>query len=190
MNRNKILITILSLIGVMFVALLLLLTREPQIIGLSQQTTTKQQAAETQVELVRAILLPEIVETTTNQTITIKLTYQNLKSPLQASDLLLSFNNDLLEFVEVSSLHSAFINPRALITDEGYLILSFVENKTQTEPVAEELIMADIIFRTKATGKVTLSPIINRTANSSMAIVKDSTDNQLTSVNSVSIQIK
>ena len=190
MNRNKILITILSLIGVMFVALLLLLTREPQIIGLSQQTTTKQQAAETQAELVRAILLPEIIETTANQTITVKLSYQNLKSPLQASDLLLSFNSDLLEFVEVSSLHPAFINPRALITDQGYLILSFVENKTQTEPVAEELIMADLIFRTKTAGKVTLSPIINKTANSSMAIVKGSTDNQLTSVNSVSIQIK
>ena len=190
MKRNSFLIVILSLIGLMFTALLFLLTQKPQLLGLNKGTSTKKESAQVQAELVRAVLLPEIIEVSANQTFIVKLSYQNLKSALQASDLLLNFDTDLLEFVSVTSLNPAFINPRALVSDQGYLVLSFVEKDVQTEPVAEELMMADLTFRAVSSGKATIEPILNSEANSSMVIVKGLTDNQLTNINSVSVVIK
>lgn len=191
MDRNKILITILAMVGLVFVGLILLLTQQSQTKVLNQVTNLQEAPTPPPPDAVYGLLQPEIINTTINQPFTIKLTFTNLKRPLQGADLILNYDPEVLEFTQIQNLNVKFLNTRALFDQEtNNLILSFVEKADQLEPVASELLMVELTFTAKRAGQATLTPLLNDQANSSMVLVKDSSLNKLVSVNPVKINVQ
>jgi len=191
MNRNKILITILALIGLLFVGLIFQLTNKNQFSYFNPTTDSQIQATQIPIDGVYALLEPETVNTTINTPFVVKLNYTNLKRPLQGADLILEYDPEVLEFVKAENTNVKFLNPRALNDKEtNRIIISFVEKADQQEPAEQELIMTNLVFTAKVKGQTTLSPVLNQDNDSSMVIIKGSTSNKLVSINPVIITIK
>lgn len=191
MDRNKILITILAIVGLIFVGLILLLTQQSQTKVLNQVTNLQEAPTPLPPDAVYGLLQPEIINATLNQPFTIKLTFTNLKRPLQGADLILNYDPEILEFVQTQNLSVKFLNTRALYDEEtNNLIVSFVEKADQQEPTSSELLMVELNFVAKKIGQVVLTPLLNDQANSSMAIIKGSSVNKLVSINPVKINIQ
>lgn len=191
MNRNKILITILALIGLLFVGLIFQLTNKNQFSYFNPTTDSQIQATQIPMDGVYALLEPETVNTTINTPFVVKLNYTNLKRPLQGADLILEYDPEVLEFVKAENTNVKFLNPRALNDKEtNRIIISFVEKADQQEPAEQELIMTNLVFTAKVKGQTTLSPVLNQDNDSSMVIIKGSTSNKLVSINPVIITIK
>ena len=190
-DRNKILITVLAIIGLLFVGLVFQLTNKNQFTGLNQMTDQQPQVTQIPPDGVYALLKPETVKAFVNQPFTIKLNFNNIKRPLQGSDLILEYDPEILEFMRIENTNAKFLNARVLFDKEtNRLIISFVEKADQQEPVDIELNMADLIFTAKVKGQTVVTPVLNQENDSSMAIIKGSPNNKLVSVNPVTITIK
>lgn len=189
MNRNKILITVLALMGLLFVGLLVVLVNAPQTRLNQISRPVGSLGQPTVAELVNLQLEPTAVTVGAGQTFTVKLNFQNLSAPISAADVLLRYNPELVEFVSVNNLNSQYLNPRAL-TENDQIILAFV-NQTEIASLAgDSLFMAELVFRALKTGQTLLAPVFNETATSSMVLIEGNQQNQLTNANTVTIAIQ
>jgi hypothetical protein len=188
-NKNKVLITILSLIGLMFTALLFTLTTKPNLDNANiNQTTVQSPVDKTSPEqLVEANLYPFQIETLVGQEFAINLDWKNLTEPIVSADLILEFDPKLIEFVSVTEVNSNYLNPRTL-NQNGRLILSFIQ-KQPSKNNAKTITMAKLNFKALSKGNALIVPVINNKANSSM-VIGASDENLLSSINQVQITIE
>ena len=138
---------------------------------------------------IQGILDPQQVAATSGANIRLTYSLHNLKEPVVAADLLLTYDPSKLEFVTVEGLNPNFSNPRQL-DENGRIVLSFVEKLGVTQPKQESIILAELVFRSQQPGTTTISPILNQEAASSMVLTSNSNDNQLSSLNKVQIVIQ
>ena len=188
-NKNKVLITILSLMGLMFTALLFILTTKPNLDNANiNQTTVQSPVDKTSPEqLVEANLYPFQIETLVGQEFAINLDWKNLTEPIVSADLILEFDPKLIEFVSVTEVNSNYLNPRTL-NQNGRLILSFIQ-KQPSKNNAKTITMAKLNFKALSKGNALIVPVINNKANSSM-VIGASDENLLSSINQVQITIE
>jgi hypothetical protein len=191
MNRKKILLPTLVVVCLVFVVLLFQLTKAPSVEKNKQPNQTVRPTAIPTEQVggsVTAVL--ESNEERINQggLWRVQLTYSNLNANLQAADLILEYNPELVQFVGFENLNPNFFNPRALATDNR-LILSFAEK--QEPPVfASEIIMGEIVFRALAKGQASLTPQFSSEADSSYVSLVGSLENQLAPPVAVNIIIE
>jgi len=188
MKRNKILTTILALITLGFVGLMALLINNPE--GKSVNQTVKQENMANKsmaTALVNLRLDPFEIKTQVGQTFTVLLVFENLKQPISAADLILDYDPQSLSYVNTVNLSQDYLNPRN-INENGRLVVSFVENAATS--ASSSLQLAQLNFSALQPGVTKIIPVINKGPKSSMVIVSGNNDNQLTSVNEVTINIK
>jgi hypothetical protein len=191
--RTKILTTTLILVCLGFVVLLFTLThqstvsRRPtnQVVRSVPNSPTQNFEHSSQIE---AVLFPSQIEATQGSTIAIELAFNNLISPIQAADIILNYDPQMLDYVGITELNPNYFNPRALEKDEE-LIFSFVE-KQATSSAQSNLDMVVLNFRAKTAGKTKLIPVFKDTGRSSKLITIDNTNNQLQKTNQVEILIR
>lgn len=191
MKRRQILLTVLIIVSLLFAGLLWqLITVSPNLVR-NQIAVFKNTPTPEPLDAVVLLLQPEKINTVINQPVVIKLTYTRLKRPLQGADLILTYDPNELEFRQVQNLHSQFLNTRALVDPtSNRLIVSFLEKQNQPELTETNLVMAELLFVAKKSGQTTLTPVLNSSPNSSLAIIKGNTHNKLISINPVIINVQ
>jgi len=189
MNRNNILLTVLTILSLAFIGLLAILLNRPESFFLQQATQDQRVAQIAKPQLVNLSLVPAEVVTTVGETVIVSINFENLTSGIEATDLVLNYDPEQLEFVSLNALNPSFTNPRAL-AEENRLVLSFISaSDSATINSAKAVAMGELVFRAKKAGRSRLVPDLSNTGKGSLLIGSSSNDNQLTSGNSVEVTI-
>jgi len=191
MNRNKILLTVLAIISLAFIGLLALLLNRPGALLNQTLNQTKNVSMVEKPQLVHLKLDPNVVSTNSGELINLTIRFENVKSGVEATDLVVNYDPSMLEFVEVDSLNPNFTNPRKL-AEKNRLVLSFVNEGTsiETDDLPGSVTMAKLVFRATRSGKSQIVPDLTNEISGSIVMTEENFDNQLTSANSVEITVR
>jgi len=127
-------------------------------------------------------LQPESITTTVDNLVvlTVNLNMSKIKTPLQAIDVLLQYDPELLEFVSSVSSDSNYINPRKLAKN-GRLVTSFIRLPAKMEPetIITTLDLGTLTFKALKPGVAEIKPILRARVPTSEAYLKQTKGNQI-----------
>jgi hypothetical protein len=119
--------------------------------------------------------------------ITIDLILNQVAKSVVASDVLLKFDPQYLEFNNLTDVDLNYLNPRKFIK-KNQLFLSFVL-KNDSANGSEQVILARVSFKAIKKGTTSLIPSLNNTPRTSLAFERGSLVNQLGKVETLTINI-
>lgn len=141
-------------------------------------------------------LLPLNTKIAIGEEFTLDLFLKNLDAKLVATDILLKYDSELLEFVELKNTAADYPNRRVLPVGNNQLLLSFTANpdvlNKEVDPsgISQSIELTSIVFKAKKAGSATVSPIIEATEKSSLIFLEGKDNNQLGKTNNVQVEIQ
>ncbi len=141
------------------------------------------------VSKVYLYLRPKTLSVKLEQSFSLYLALNDLKSKLRTADVVLIYDSPFIEFIKVESTHPNYKNVRAL-TKNNQLILSFIKNETTTNKIEENITLANLQFKAIKKGSAKIYPLHNNTAKSSAVFLTESLNNKIDRVDGTEIAIK
>jgi hypothetical protein len=189
--KNKVVVLLLLLVTLVFAAILVnIVISRPSIENVATEhiVTPTVQSNERESNSVVGYLTPANIETNANETFTVKLSFENLTTPLVAADIVLTYDGSMIEFVETTNLNPLYLLPRANYANNE-LTVSVVK-KLNTGSSEMQSNMVSLVFKALKPGKLTVNPVLKQSGKTSMVYVENSDQDQLQSINSIFIKIK
>lgn len=132
-------------------------------------------------------LTPADISVNSAETFVVKLSFENITAPIVATDIVLEYDNNLVEFIETSNLDPNYIVPKT-DNSNGQLTVSLVK-KLNTNISLDQVNLVDLVFKAIKPGKLTISPVLKISGKTSMVYVENLDEDQLQSINSIFIKI-
>ena len=138
-------------------------------------------------------LQPESITTTVDSLVilSVNLDMSKIKNPLQAIDVLLQYDPELLEFVSSISSDSGYINPRKLAKN-GRLVTSFIRlpTKVESKDIVTTLNLGTLTFKALKPGVAEIKPILKTKVPTSEAYLKQTKGNQIEEMFGAEVKIQ